>query len=96
MMLIRTMSPTVVAVDEIGSRADLEAMEYVMNCGCKLLATVHGKSMEDMKQKPVLKMLFQEQIFERYIVLNQQGRIGNIGAICDEKGNLLYGGEKSI
>ncbi len=39
MMLIRTMSPQVIAVDEIGSREDLEAIEYVMNCGCKLVAT---------------------------------------------------------
>lgn len=42
MMLIRSMSPQVVAVDEIGSREDLEALEYVMNCGCRVMATVHG------------------------------------------------------
>ncbi len=33
MMLVRTMSPQVIAVDEIGSRQDLEAMEYVVNSG---------------------------------------------------------------
>ena len=54
MMMIRTMSPRVIAVDEVGSREDLDAMEYVMNCGCKLVATVHGNSVEDMLQKPVL------------------------------------------
>jgi len=57
MMMIRTMSPTVIAVDEIGSREDLETMEYVMNCGCKLVATVHGNSVEDLRQKPVLSRL---------------------------------------
>ncbi len=90
MMLIRTMSPRVVAVDEIGSREDLEAMEYVMNCGCKLIATVHGSSIEDLKQKPVLRKLVEERIFERYIVLNNQGKIGNIDQIYDSRGTQLY------
>lgn len=95
MMLIRTMSPRVIAVDEIGSREDLEAMEYVMNCGCKLIATVHGTSVEDIKQKPVLRKLVQERLFERYIVLNNKGRIGNIDQIYDSRGSQLFraGGE---
>lgn len=93
MMLIRTMSPRVIAVDEIGSREDLEAMEYVMNCGCKLIATVHGNSVEDIKQKPVLRKLVQERIFERYIVLNQKGYIGHIDQIYDSRGNRLYHSE---
>lgn len=90
MMLIRTMSPRVIAVDEIGSREDLEAMEYVMNCGCKLIATVHGSSIEDLKQKPVLRKLVQERIFERYIILNNKGKIGNLDQIYDSRGNRLY------
>lgn len=95
MMLIRTMSPRVVAVDEIGSREDVEAVEYVMNCGCKLIATVHGSSIEDIKQKPVLRKLVQERVFERYIILNNKGRIGNIGQIYDSRGNPLLPGVKS-
>lgn len=95
MMLIRTMSPRVVAVDEIGSREDVEAVEYVMNCGCKLIATVHGSSIEDIKQKPVLRKLVQERVFERYIILNNKGGIGNIGQIYDSRGNPLLPGVKS-
>ena len=49
MMLIRSMSPQVIAVDEIGSREDIEAINYVISCGCKLIATVHGSSIEDVK-----------------------------------------------
>lgn len=90
MMLIRTMSPRVIAVDEIGSREDLEAMEYVMNCGCKLIATVHGSSIDDIKQKPVLRKLVEERIFERYVILNCQGKIGNIDQIYDSRGTQLY------
>ena len=35
MMLIRSMSPDVVAVDEIGTAEDLHALESVLNCGCR-------------------------------------------------------------
>lgn len=89
MMMIRTMSPQVIAVDEIGSREDLESIEYVRNCGCKLLATVHGNSIEDIKQKPVLRELVQEKTFERYIILNNSNGVGSVYQIYDSMGNLL-------
>lgn len=90
MMLIRTMSPQVIAVDEIGSREDLEAMEYAMNCGCRLIATVHGSSMEDIRQKPVFGALLEEQWFGRYVVLEGSKKPGNIRQICDSRGIQLY------
>lgn len=90
MMLIRTMSPQVIAVDEIGSREDLEAVEYVMNCGCKLVATVHGNSVEDIRQKPVLRKMVQERMFERYIILDNKGHAGHVAEIFDSRGTRLY------
>ncbi len=96
MMLIRTMSPQVVAVDEIGSREELEAMEYVMNCGCTLVATVHGSSIEDIRQKPVLCKMVQERWFERYIVLGCGGRAGSVEHILDAGGGRVYPGGRSV
>lgn len=96
MMLIRTMSPRVIAVDEIGSREDLEAMEYVMNCGCKLIATVHGNSIDDIRQKPVLRRLVQERWFERYVLLSGRGKPGNVEEIYDARGTRLYPSGRSI
>jgi len=92
LMLVRSMSPKMIAVDEIGSREDLEAIEYVINCGCKLIATVHGNSIDDLKTKPVLRRLVEERIFERYIVLNNIASVGNIEAIFDAFGNNLFHG----
>ena len=90
MMLIRSMSPQVIAVDEVGSRRDLEAIEYVINCGCKLIATVHGSSVDDLRSRPVLRRLVEERIFERYVVLGDLSRAGCIGAVFDAFGcNLL-------
>ncbi|HJC64003.1 MAG TPA: stage III sporulation protein AA [Candidatus Blautia merdavium] len=90
MMLIRSMSPEVVAVDELGDYEDIHAIESVIHCGCKLFATVHGSSIEDMKRKPLMQRLVQERIFERYIVLQHKDRAGRVRAIFDERGTSLY------
>lgn len=96
MMLIRTMSPQVVAVDEIGSREDLDAMYYVVNCGAKLIATVHGNSMEDIRTKPVLRQMVEQRLFERYVILDNNSAIGSIRNIFDGMGNLLYCRERLL
>lgn len=93
MLLVRSMAPEVIAVDEIGSRADVEAMEYVMNSGVKLLATVHGNGMDDIQAKPVLGRLVQERMFQRYVILGGR-KVGQIKEVFDERGSLLVtGGE---
>ena len=56
-MLIRSMAPQVIAVDEIGAQEDVHAIEYAMHCGCKMLATAHGYSMEEIQRKPIFEKL---------------------------------------
>ena len=90
MMLVRTMAPEVIAVDEIGGRQDMEAIEYVRNCGCKLIATVHGSSIDDIRTKPLLRKLVQERTFERYVVLGDLKSAGRITDVFDAQGNPLY------
>lgn len=93
MMLVRSMSPRIIAVDEIGDYEDIHAIESVIHCGCKLLATVHGSSIEDVKKKPLMQKLVQERIFERYIILHNYKQIGKVKEIFDERGTRLYGKE---
>jgi len=90
MMLIRSMSPQIIAVDEIGSREDLDAIDYVIGCGCKLIATVHGSSIEDIRNKPILCDLVKKKLFERYIILNNVKGIGHLEEIYDTEGKRLY------
>jgi len=82
-MMIRSMAPGVVAVDEIGTREDMEALRNVMKCGCKILATVHGNSVEDLRQKPVLSEMAAEGMFSRYVVLKRVPRPGTVAGIYD-------------
>lgn len=90
MMLIRSMSPDIIAVDEIGDYKDILAIESVINCGCKLLTTIHGASIEDIEKKPLMQKLMQERVFERYIILHNRKKIGQIKEIFDERGTAIY------
>lgn len=92
MMMIRSMSPEVIAVDEIGCKDDIEAVHHAVNCGCVMIATVHGSNMEDVRKKPILGQLVKERVFQRYIILTNEGHIGSIKELFDERGSLLYGG----
>lgn len=91
MMLIRSMAPDIVAVDEIGDYRDSQAIEAVFHCGCKLLATVHGSSVEDIRRKPLLQKLVQYHFFQRYVVLDREQEAGHIRDIFDSRGTRLYG-----
>ena len=89
LMLIRSMSPQVGAVDEIGTAEDIHAIEYAMQCGCKLIASVHGMDMEEAARKPVLGEMIRRKMFERYIVLGNDGHPGKVKEIYDERGSVL-------
>lgn len=89
MMLIRSMSPEVVAVDEIGSKQDIKALEQAMYCGCKVIGTVHGNNMKDLEEKPVLREMLQKRIFKRFVILERKEQVGAIQGIYNEKGVRL-------
>lgn len=92
MLLIRSMAPAVLAVDEIGCYEDIHAIEAVIHCGCKLLATVHGTSLDDICKKPLFERMMQEKVFERYVILHSRDKIGKIRKVLDGNGDVLWEG----
>jgi stage III sporulation protein AA len=89
MMLIRSMSPEVLVVDEIGRKEDAEAIMEAAHAGIGLIATTHGNSMEEVSRRPTLAPLFGQTIFQRFIELDGRGRSGRVAGIKDEKGREL-------
>lgn len=92
MMLLRSMSPEVVAVDELGSEADVHALEQVLKCGCSVVATIHGASWEEICRKPFLKPLLESRAFGRFLILEKKGGNFFVGQVRDESGKILTGG----
>lgn len=72
MMLIRSMAPKVVAVDEIGSRDDIKAIFQIQQCGSKIIATIHGDSMEDIKDRTWKEDYALGDIFDRFVLLHKE------------------------
>ncbi|HBA68895.1 MAG TPA: stage III sporulation protein AA [Lachnospiraceae bacterium] len=83
MMLIRSMSPQVLAVDELGSREDMGAVCRALQCGSRIIATVHGDSLEDVMGKDLFRGLGDIRVFERYIMLERAGGKCRVKAIYD-------------
>ena len=92
-MLIRSMSPEVLAVDEIGTAEDVHAIEHAMHCGCKMIATAHADSMEELRKKPIFDRMVAQRQFDRYVVLKNREQVGQVGSLFDSRGSLLYRGE---
>lgn len=89
MMMIRSMSPEVLIVDEIGRKEDSEAILEAVNAGIKLIMTTHGESLDDIRNRPSLKRILDEHIFQRFIVLSRQDGPGTVARIEDGCGREL-------
>ena len=82
-MLIRSMAPRVVAVDEIGSALDMEALKNACLSGCNIIATIHGASPYEIYEKTIFENIKANNMFQRYIVL-KPGKMGEVKGIYDE------------
>lgn len=88
MMMIRSMSPDVLIVDEIGRAEDAAAIHEALHAGIRVIATAHGRSFEDLRRRPMLKQLMDEQVFTRYCILGHNYGIGRIHRIYDQDGRM--------
>ena len=86
MMLIRAMTPQVLAVDELGSDSDIQALLMASGCGCKLIATIHGSSLEEVKHKKYMCNVIADKLFDRYIVLTRKNGYCEVEGIYDGDG----------
>lgn len=81
---VRSMSPDIIATDELGTINDIKAVEYASTCGIKIIATVHSKNLQEFKVKNDFKNIINNQIFERYIVLSSKKGKGTIEGIYNQ------------
>ena len=92
-LLLRSMSPDIIAVDELGRAEDISALEEVLNAGVRIIATAHGSDFEDIRQRPQLGTLVERRIFERYLFLSNRKGVGTLEEIRDRKGDIIRRGE---
>ena len=68
-MLIRTMTPEIIACDEIGSKEDVEAIHYALYSGVKGIFTMHGKNVEDIKNNKQIYELIENREIQKIVFL---------------------------
>lgn len=100
-LALRSMAPEWIAVDEITSAADVEALTRASYCGVRFLATAHAADAADLLRRPVYRLLMEARVFEALALIrpdrsvhceripdgmDQAGRDGN------DPGRLALGG----
>lgn|GEM_PF-30274 len=90
MMMIRSMSPDVLIVDEIGRKEDTEAILEAVHAGIRLIMTTHGETLEELVQRPILKEIIGQKVFERFIELSKSHGPGTIVSLKDREGRQLF------
>ena len=86
---IRSMSPNVVVIDEIGGIDDVRALEYAVNCGVNIFATVHSKNIAELSKKNELQNLIKQKSFSRFVEISNNSGKGTIENVYDENFNSL-------
>lgn len=84
-ILLRSMSPDVIATDEIGQSLDTKAIYEAIKSGVKVISTAHGEDLEDIKNKLNLKEVIEGKVFDRIIILDNSKGIGTIKDVIDGK-----------
>ena len=73
LLLLRSMAPQVIAMDEISAPEDVEAAEKIYGCGTGLLATAHAKGIEDLSNRSLYRAMLEQGIFRRALVIRGVG-----------------------
>lgn len=82
-MLLRTMSPDVIATDEIGRQEDVVALTEAINAGVSIIATAHGADLEEVKRRPILETLINDRFFKRYLILGFSKGVGTLEEVIN-------------
>lgn len=68
-MVLRSMTPAYIAVDEITGQADTAALLDCVGCGVKLLATAHAGSLSEFQERASNRELLARGVFRQVLML---------------------------
>lgn len=87
---IKVMSPNVIATDELVTESDVEGVKFAIKSGVAVIATVHARTIDELKTKTYFKELIDKKYFERFIVLSKRNGVGTIEGVFDENYFAMY------
>ena len=81
---IRSMSPNIIVVDELGGVQDINAVQNASSSGVAVIASVHSKDIFEFQKKFDYENLIKSKIFKRYVIISCSHGKGNIENIYNE------------
>ena len=66
---LRTLSPDIIVLDEIGADDEINSILSGMNSGVNFIATAHGGDFKEVLSRPNIKKLVDSKVFKKAVVL---------------------------
>ncbi len=106
LIAVRCLAPDIVICDEIGSESEARAIQTGLNCGVKIIASVHAQTLGELEKKQQVMRLVYAGAFEQIVFLGNASmpcnitRVVSANAICSKgrrgalyRHNLLGSGD---
>ena len=72
LMLLKTMSPALLALDEITAPEDAKAVSLCTHCGTAVIACAHAAGLDDLRQRPIYRELLALGAFHQAVIIEKQ------------------------
>ncbi len=93
-MLLRSMAPNVLVVDELATSKEFEAVQDAVCAGVSVIASMHGDSVRDVINRPLFSMHKNNPVFSRCVVLGRGKKVGEIKYVYElPQGKVIYQGD---
>ena len=73
---VRCLAPEVILFDELGEEAEAQAVAACAHAGVAVMATLHGRTPQEMAHRPIARMLMACSAFDRWVFLAGRGNPG--------------------
>ena len=80
---LRTLSPDIIVLDEIGADDEINGILSGMNSGVKFIATAHGGDLSEVLLRPNIKKLVDAKVFKKAVILKGKTTPGEIKEVID-------------
>lgn len=86
MQALRTLSPEAIICDEIGTSADMRAIEQGINAGVSIVATIHAGSYRELLARSQGMALINSGAFRTVVILESRENAGKISELIRLRG----------
>ena len=83
-LAVRTMSPDIIALDEVGSVEEIKAIQQAVNSGVKFILTVHASDYDEIVTRPQIEQLINTYSFDKVCLLSKD-KVCSVKAVYDSR-----------